>query len=170
MNVKNSILLTCLFFICLANAQKIRYGFSIGLNRMAYEFPYNQIDNISDDVIKARGNGLVLGALARITLNNKWQLKPEIDGVSIVLGGLRTYVVHVPIMVRYRLNEQFHLFGGPSLNYLTYNYAPERFKLNADFGLAFQFDDYFDVAFKYSYGPMGQATLSGAFISLEFAY
>jgi len=166
--VKKLLLLWCLYG-CSLFAQKLHYGGSFGVIGNSYTFPYKSLQSDSE-TLTISGKGISLGGHLRADLAPKWVAQSGVDLVSLSLGNVKCLLVRLPIYGVYQWHEHWKVLAGPSINYLSYPYAPESIKLQADAGLSYAWDAYFDITAKYTVSTGGQSGLSGLMVSLDFTY
>ena len=114
------ILISAIFLISRANAQKTYFGVKGGLNASSLHFDNN---NSSDSKI-----GFNIGGLAHIHASNLWAIQPEViyslEGAKLTPAGFYTRgsinlnYINVPILVQRFFHNGFRLEGGPQIGFL----------------------------------------------------
>ena len=126
---KNILLFACIIFTIHANAQSVRYGLAIGAN----------FTNMDGKGIKnSYYPGGIAGGFARVVLNRKWDIEPEIlfnyvntkkadnflelyniDGYANSNESIKLSYASVPVLVGYKINNLVTINAGPQYNFLA---------------------------------------------------
>ncbi|WP_439152163.1 outer membrane beta-barrel protein [Winogradskyella sp.] len=71
-------------------------------------------NSASDDV-----SGFYIGAFAEFNLSDNLDFQPELTYASYSQDGESTGVMFLPLLAKYKANEQFSLLAGPQFDYLV---------------------------------------------------
>lgn len=128
---KNILLLAGSFLALTSFGQGVKYGLSLGGN----------LTNINGKGIKdSYFPGLIAGGFARISLNKKWGIEPEvlfnyvntkkapnflelynINGYANSNESIKLSYASVPILIGYKVNKLVTLHAGPQYDFLVYD-------------------------------------------------
>lgn len=99
--------------------------------------------------------GFYFGGFAEINFSDKFALQPELVYANYSEDGESSGVLLIPILVKYKANEQFSLFAGPQFDYLTNEEDSEGLKrlgLGFAIGAAYDITESFILDVRYSFG------------------
>ncbi|MCZ8072187.1 MAG: porin family protein [Bacteroidota bacterium] len=121
------------FFLCfvqfLCSAQSISGGIRIGLN-LAQSSQSATVSgnvfgspvNLSQSLTSDTRVGFTAGTFLTFMFNKELGLQPELvynsNGYKIQSTTVTTNYLSLPVFIRYNINQNFHLLGGPQLGYL----------------------------------------------------
>ena len=126
---RNILLCAGIFFTIAVNAQSVRYGLTIGGN-------FTGIDGRG--IKSSYYPGFIGGGFARVTLNKKWNIEPEVlfnyantekarnflelyndNGYANSSELIRLSYVSVPVLIGYKVNKLVTITAGPQYNFLV---------------------------------------------------
>ncbi len=116
---KTAILISSVFLIFTANAQKAHFGVKGGLNVSSLHFE----DNTSYD----SKIGIYAGLLAHIHASQVWAIQPEVfyssEGAKARVGNsdvkINLNYINVPVLLQYMFDNGVRLEGGPQIGFLV---------------------------------------------------
>lgn len=107
-------------------------------------------NSASDDV-----SGFYIGTFAEFNLSDKLDFQPELTYASYSEDGESTGVIFLPLLAKYKANEQFSLLAGPQLDYLVNEEDSEglnRIGLGIAIGAAYDITEQVFIDARYSFG------------------
>lgn len=143
-------------------AQETRFGVKAGIDFATVE----QTVTVMGVTATAKGSetGFFVGGFAEIGVNESFAIQPEVLYVSIKDFNL----LNVPVLGKYTFAEKFNVMAGPSINYLL-DAEEDEFKVNVDFGAAYDFTEDLDVSARYSLG-FGDVKVSGIYVGVGYKF
>lgn len=177
--MKKYITSTLLFalFTCVITAQddsdttnSTTFGARGGYSSLTLKVSADGGGSASEDV-----SGFYLGVFADIELSEKIELHPEINFGSYSEDGESSGVLLVPVLFKYRANEEFSLLAGPQFDYLTNEEDAEGLKrLGFGFAIGASYDisDKVIIDARYSFGITDRidGDLDGFDVEARFHY
>lgn len=100
-------------------------------------------------------SGFYLGVFGEFKISDKFDLQPELIYSSYSDDGESSGILHVPIMVKYNIDERFAVLFGPQLDYLLEKDDAEglnRLGVGLAAGLEFDITDEIFLDARYSFG------------------
>ena len=91
------------------NAQDTSFGVKGGIDLYS-----NKVNN-GVASFSGSATGFYVGGFAEIGLSDEFSFQPEVLYVSFTGGGM----VHVPLMAKYGVSDEFSIVGGPAVGFLT---------------------------------------------------
>jgi len=114
---------------------------------------------------RASETGFYAGGFASIGFSDALALQPEI--LYVALPDDASYL-SVPVMGKYTFAQKFSVMAGPAFNYFI-NADDDQFKVNVDFGAAYEFIEHLEANAKYSVG-FGDVAVSGLFVGAAYKF
>lgn len=190
--MKKLLLISCLILINSVNSQnplKEKFIIKAGGNYGFY----------TGDIAQWKGTvSYMVGLACEIPITEKLSIQPEINFTRLLANSerteiwpyngyyyvtieekLRTSVISLPLMVKYKIGEKFNLQLGPQLNYIAAvererpekyitdkpNAYTKEFDFGPAFGVGFDLNSKFSIEAKYYYGLMDLDKNPGTFNS-----
>lgn len=141
-----------------AQAQKTKFGVKAGV-----DFATVKVKFMGSSVSSSE-TGFFLGGFATIGVSEKFAVQPELLYVAISDSNFFS----LPVLAKYSFAEKFSAMAGPSFNYFS-DMEEDKFKVNLDFGAAYDITEEIEVNAKYSLG-FGDVAVSGIFIGAGYKF
>lgn len=126
------------------------FGIKAGYSTVALKVSVDGGGSATEDL-----SGFYFGGFAEINLSEKFDLQPELVYGTYSEDGESSGVLLVPILAKYKANDQFSLFAGPQFDYLTNEEDSEGLKrlgLGLALGAAFDITEQVILDARYSIG------------------
>jgi opacity protein-like surface antigen len=158
------------FSLSNVNAQEVNFGAKAGVDLASAKAEF---DGFS---ASASETGFYIGAFAEIGISEEFSVQPEVLYVSIKDLGQ----VHVPIMAKYGVSEEFSILAGPTISFLTDTVeGMSSMNYGIEAGVAYDITEEILVEARYNIGlanliedaPDGASyKLSGIFIGVGYRF
>lgn len=126
------------------------FGLKAGYSSLALKVSVSGGGSATEDL-----TGFYFGGFAEINFSEKFALQPELLFANYSEDGESSGVLLIPVLAKYKANEQFSLFAGPQFDYLTNEEDSEGLKrlgLGFAIGAAFDINENFILDARYSFG------------------
>ncbi|WP_298553531.1 hypothetical protein [uncultured Algibacter sp.] len=125
------------FGLTSVNAQDTQFGVKAGIDIMSQTVAGFSVSSTN----------VYFGGFAEIELDS-FTLQPEVIYVAATGGGL----VHVPVMAKFNLSDEFNLLAGPALGFLTNSGGGKSFNYGIEAGVAYDISEALFLEARYSLG------------------
>lgn len=139
-------------------AQKTKFGIKAGVDFASIKVEVAGVSGTTSET------GFFLGGFAQIGVSEKFAVQPELLYVAISDSNFFS----IPVLARYTFAEKFSAMAGPSFNYFS-DAEEDKFKVNLDFGAAYDITEEIEVNAKYSLG-FGDVAVNGIFIGAGYKF
>ncbi len=112
----------------------------------------------------ATATGFYVGGFINFPVGEKFAVQPEVAYVAVDGSGF----LNIPVLGKYMFADKFHALAGPSFNYFL-DAQDDAFKVNIDFGAAYDITEKIDVNARYSLG-FGDVAVNGIFVGVNYGF
>lgn len=156
--MKKMLSLFAFTFLLVVNAQaqdetsskpEAKFGIKAGFSSIALNV------NVEGTSVSENASGFYIGGFAEIFLSEKFNLQPELAYANYSEDGDSSDVLLIPIMLKYKANDEFSLLAGPHFDYLLNEDDREGLKpfgFGLAIGASFDITENVIIDARYSFG------------------
>ncbi|MBC2846812.1 porin family protein [Winogradskyella flava] len=134
----------------ISSSSETTFGIKAGYSSVALKVSADGAGSATEDL-----TGFYFGGFAEINLSEKFALQPELVFGNYSEDGESSGVLLLPILAKYKANEEFSLLAGPQFDYLTNEEDSEGLKrlgLGFTIGAAYDITENVILDARYSFG------------------